>query len=152
MLMVESGWTQDRIAEKVGKAQNTVSQLLCFGRFIIAVRDNHQSGSPGGSIPQNLTEWAFREAWKKAPKKSADGQRHTEAERFEIVRGILELWSTIATSDVVVPPSVSASLATSCDRGSANARNDVDAGDVATCSSVGNGVGGLGDRRRAADR
>ena len=33
-LFARSGWTQQRIAEKVGTTQGRVSHLLCFGRFL----------------------------------------------------------------------------------------------------------------------
>jgi hypothetical protein len=65
MLLLESGWTQERIAEKVGKSKSWADYYLRFARFL----DSHRGGDngtepPRAPIPQNLTERAFREAWK----------------------------------------------------------------------------------------
>lgn len=51
-------WTQQAIADEVGKPQAYVSQLLCFGRFLdfIASGDNLE-------IPEDLTERKFRGSW-----------------------------------------------------------------------------------------
>jgi hypothetical protein len=82
-LMVESGLTQEQIAEIVGCHRTRVHQLLLFGRFIVTSGNNHHIDSPGGSIPSNLTERAFRNAWIRTPKQS-------ETERFKAVRKVLE--------------------------------------------------------------
>ncbi len=55
-LFVECGWTQERIAEKVGKSKMSVSRRLVFGRFLDFVTHGLQTQKP----PENLTERRFR--------------------------------------------------------------------------------------------
>lgn len=72
-LFEECGWTQERIAERMGKSQKWVSNRLLFGRFL-AFRT---SGSNDA-----LTERRFREHWKCT--------KGREEERFEQVAYRLE--------------------------------------------------------------
>lgn len=69
-LFEECGWTQERIAGRMGKTQGWVQKRLCFGRFL---RIN-----PDGINRPDLTERAFRGHWKHAKGKS-------EADRFRAV-------------------------------------------------------------------
>jgi hypothetical protein len=75
-LFVECGWTQERIAGKMGQTQSWVCYRLRFGRFLrIITRCDNSS-----SLPNLLTEGRFRKAWTATHK-----DRHpkeTEAERF----------------------------------------------------------------------
>lgn len=91
LLLIESGWTQERIAAKVGKSQQWVDYQLRFGRFLNYNRGcNTLPDAPAASLSPNLTERAFRDAWSQAPKRTAEGVKHPETERFELVREILE--------------------------------------------------------------
>lgn len=77
-LFEESQWTQQMIADKVGKSQSYTCQLMCFGRFLkfIATGNNHE-------IPSNLTERAFRKYWEQTK-----GRKETR--RFGDVLALME--------------------------------------------------------------
>jgi hypothetical protein len=60
--MAKSGWTQQKIAERIGKDQSWVALTLRFGKFLEHVMT---SGHNTLAIPQNLTERRFREYWNK---------------------------------------------------------------------------------------
>jgi transcriptional regulator with XRE-family HTH domain len=68
-LFRECGWTQERIAKRMGKPQNWVSRRLIFGRFL--------EFTPSGVSVENLTEGRFRNLWK--------ATKGSERERFEQV-------------------------------------------------------------------
>jgi len=90
MLLLESGWTQERIAAKVKKSQSWVMQNLCFARFLNYCHGNNDgSKTPESPIPVTLTERTFRGAWQKTFK-SLDGKRQSEPARFEQAQAILE--------------------------------------------------------------
>jgi hypothetical protein len=58
--LAKSGWTQQKIADHIGKAKSWVCQMLTFGAFL-----NHvfTTGEHNLAIPKNLTESKFREYW-----------------------------------------------------------------------------------------
>jgi hypothetical protein len=58
--LAESGWTQQAIAERIGKSQTWVVFMLTFGRFLDHIIT---SGNNPLSIPANLTERRFRAYW-----------------------------------------------------------------------------------------
>jgi len=67
-----SGWTQEEIAEKVGKSRQWADQRLRFGRFL----ENATSGS-------NLSERAFRGFWEKTDSNTGNERmRFREIERL----------------------------------------------------------------------
>src|SRR6266511_357680 len=82
-LFVACGWTQVRIAGRMGRTQQWVALRLVFGRYLRFTTASCKSSSP----PDSLTEWRFRQAW------SASGKRRkeSEGERFERVRALLAL-------------------------------------------------------------
>jgi hypothetical protein len=91
LLFLESGWTQERIAEKTGKSRPYITQLLCFARFLQCCNCNNHGTEPAQApIPSNLTEGAFRAAWKKSAGKDENDVPRSENKRFEIVQDILE--------------------------------------------------------------
>lgn len=57
-LFNESGWTQERIASKLGKVQRWVSYRLVFGRFLMF----RTTCSKDEITTQSLTEGAFRQS------------------------------------------------------------------------------------------
>jgi hypothetical protein len=60
-LLLESGWTQERIAKKIGKTQQWVAYQLRFAAFLNYYRgSNRRLDALGASIPSTLTERAFR--------------------------------------------------------------------------------------------
>jgi hypothetical protein len=91
MLFLESGWTQERIAQKVGKGIPWVCRMLRFGNFANFARgQNHAPELPQAPIPSNLTERSFRAAWQKSAGKDENGAPRSENKRFEIVQDLLE--------------------------------------------------------------
>src|SRR5262245_38380277 len=64
-LLLECGWTQERIGERLRKSPQRVAQMLRFGRFISTDSRNQRQDTPESAIPSNLTERAFRNAWSK---------------------------------------------------------------------------------------
>ena len=78
-----SGWTQERIAKRVGKSRVWVTYRLQFGSFLhfVTTVTNHK-------LPANLTERRFRGYWEqtKAPK---------EAQRFKQVVEAMEADMTL---------------------------------------------------------
>lgn len=81
-LFKESGWTLERIAEKVRKSFSHVARLMRFGRFL----DFCPSGTKTEKPLENLTERRFRAAWAKT---KATG-KHVEEERFRQALELLE--------------------------------------------------------------
>jgi hypothetical protein len=80
-LFVECGWTQKRIAERMGWSQPKVSLRLVFGRFL------NYYGRNNSKLPtDSLNEWHFREAWKRSGK---GGPKDSEDDRFERVAKLL---------------------------------------------------------------
>jgi hypothetical protein len=82
-LFHRSGWTQEKLAEKEGKNQKTISRWLVFGRFL----DFRPSGPklPNPAFA-NLTERKFRGYWERTDK--AEGKRLDKA-RGRIVMALL---------------------------------------------------------------
>ena len=78
-LFERCGWTQQRIADKVGKSQPRVRQLLTYGRFLA-----FSTTGTNLTIPANLTERAFRSYWEAVPKQAK------EAKRFAAVVTLME--------------------------------------------------------------
>jgi hypothetical protein len=74
---------QVRIAQRMGRSEGWVSRRLLFGRFLHFLSDRQDSFSP----PQTLTEWRFRDHWRKAGKGHA---KETEADRFARVLTLLQ--------------------------------------------------------------
>jgi hypothetical protein len=58
--LADSGWTQEAIAERIGKTHVWVCYYLRFGRFLEHVVTSGYNDPP---IPANLTERTFRTAW-----------------------------------------------------------------------------------------
>lgn len=83
-LLVESGWTQERIAAEIKTSQQHVQRLLLFGRFL----DYTHGCNSGGTPVSGLTERTFRQAWGKTRRDSAD--RDSEKHRFGEVMAILQ--------------------------------------------------------------
>lgn len=83
--LAASGWTQERIAEKIGFHRTRVHQLLLFGRFLDFVTPGN---NPSGIPLSGLNEKVFRRAWSKTRRDSAD--RNNEKHRFEEVVKILQ--------------------------------------------------------------
>jgi hypothetical protein len=77
-LFVECGWTQERIAARVGKKQAWVSNRLRFGRFIQLYYNCNKSEKALG----NVTEGRFRACWAKT--------KGNERERFAQAGKLLE--------------------------------------------------------------
>lgn len=77
-LFEQCGWTQERIAQRMGKRQQWVSYRLIFGRFL----EFTTSGCEHPSCTTNLTERRFREHWKRT--------KGSEKDRFEQVLHALE--------------------------------------------------------------
>ena len=73
-LFVECGWTQERIAQKMGQSQPWVVCRLRFGRFLGFITDSNNSFSPA-----QLAEFRFRQHWAKVGK---GHPKETEAGRF----------------------------------------------------------------------
>lgn len=71
-LFVESGWTQERIAEQIGKSQSWVDQHLRFGRFLNFTTNVVK-------LRANLTEGLFRSLW------DVTDQKLSEQDRFQSV-------------------------------------------------------------------
>lgn len=67
-LFNECGWTQDRIARKMGRKQPWVAKRLCFGRFLSFI----PSGNKNQIDTQSLTERAFRNHWSKTKGKEQE--------------------------------------------------------------------------------
>ncbi len=76
-LFNESGWTQERIAEKVGKSRSWVTLRLTLGRFLSLVTTGHQNQKP----PGNLTERRFRSLYRQT--------KGSESARFQAVADML---------------------------------------------------------------
>jgi transcriptional regulator with XRE-family HTH domain len=77
-LFEASGWTQQAIADKVGKDRSYVARQLLFGRFLRDVPNGHNV-----QIPSNLTERRFRSYWEQTTAKK-------EQKRFEQVLELME--------------------------------------------------------------
>lgn len=60
-LFAESEWSQEQIAEKVGKDRSWVTRHFCFARFLEFVPNGHETEK----LPKNFTERKFREYWDK---------------------------------------------------------------------------------------
>jgi hypothetical protein len=109
LLLLVSGWTQERIAAKVGGSPQWVAQHLSFGEFLDFYRGrNRRLNTPWPSIPPNLTERLFRTAWSKTPKHGPDGKRYSKQERLEQVRGDnrLAMQSPVLSDPVRLPSGV----------------------------------------------
>jgi hypothetical protein len=76
LVHVECGWTQERIAQKVGKKKTWVCYRLRFGAFLAFT-----SGERIKFSTENLTERRFRSCWARTKGK--------EAARFEQVVKLL---------------------------------------------------------------
>jgi hypothetical protein len=81
-LFVACGWTQVRIAQKMGRNQSWVARHLLFGRFLRNMPDRHIHEQ----ALKNVTEWRFRQSW------SASGKRpkEDEEERFARVLALVQ--------------------------------------------------------------
>jgi hypothetical protein len=76
-LFQESGWTQERIAKRVGKSQQWVDKQLRFARFLA-----YYTCSNSQLASEKLTEGSFRRCWGRSRGKS-------EEERFKQVARLL---------------------------------------------------------------
>lgn len=74
-LYIDSGWTQQEIADHTGMSKSWVGYQLCFGRFL--------KFSTNGGNPRNLTERAFRNLWEET------SQEDSEQVRFRAVAAAL---------------------------------------------------------------
>jgi hypothetical protein len=69
-LLAESGWPQQKIADKIKCSQQHVDRMLRFARFLDYTHGcNSPTDPPQASIASNLTERAFRKAWSQASKR-----------------------------------------------------------------------------------
>jgi hypothetical protein len=75
-LFGDCGWTQERIAGRMGQSVMWVCYRLRFGRFIAFYTRCVKSESP----PKSLTEGHFRKKWSEA--KKAAHRKDTEADVF----------------------------------------------------------------------
>jgi len=67
-LFHQCGWTQQRIADKVGKSQNWVCYQLRFGAFLEFITSGDNSTKP----PKNLTERKFRGYYERTTEEKED--------------------------------------------------------------------------------
>jgi hypothetical protein len=81
-LFVECGWTQAKISQRMGRSHQWVSYRLLFGRFLSFSTDRGNLKS----LANPLTEWRFREQWKRSGKRD----KETDEERFARVWDLLE--------------------------------------------------------------
>ena len=77
-LFVQSGWTQERIAEQMGKSQQWVSYRLVFGQFLQFTTDRGK----WTKAPKNLTEWRFRGYFEQTDKDAKEPRRFAEVIRL----------------------------------------------------------------------
>ena len=77
-LFVQSGWTQERIAQRMGKSQQHISRLLLFGRFLVFMPTGHKPMNP----PKNLTERLFRGYFERTEKHPKEARRFAEVLRM----------------------------------------------------------------------
>jgi hypothetical protein len=82
-LFHESKWTQEAIAQKMGKSQNWVCCHLKFGAYLEIIADGYNLKY----APETLTERRFRDAWRAVGKGHA---KETQDGRFERVTCWLE--------------------------------------------------------------
>jgi hypothetical protein len=95
-LFYRSGWTQEAIANRLGKSQTWVSFALCFGRFPSYYNCNNSETAP--PLPPDFNQWRFRQCWDRT-----DG---AEFDRFaEVARLIHEPAPPRRTSLSVPDPS-----------------------------------------------
>jgi hypothetical protein len=80
-LFIECGWTQHKIAERMGWSQTKVARQLLFGRFLGFMPNRHNLES----LAKPLTEWRFRQNWATSGKR----RKETEPERFARVQELL---------------------------------------------------------------
>ena len=83
-LFEKSGWTQQRIADKVGMSRQRVTQLLLFGRFLGFATSGSKLQKPGFEvdITSNLTERRFREYWEATEKQPKEEHRFCEVAKM----------------------------------------------------------------------
>ena len=77
-LFVQSGWTQERIAQRMGKSQQHISRLLLFGRFLVFTPSWCNPMKP----PKNLTEGRFRGYFERTDKTAKEPRRFAEVLRL----------------------------------------------------------------------
>ena len=77
-LFVQSGWTQERIAQRMGKSQQHISRLLLFGRFLVFTPSWCNPMKP----PKNLTEGRFRGYFERTDKTAKEPRRFAEVLRM----------------------------------------------------------------------
>lgn len=75
--LYRSGWTQEKLAEKIGHTQSYIAKMLRFGRYL--------NFSPVGLNPGSLNERQFRRAWEESPDFGGN-----ERQRFMAVQEALE--------------------------------------------------------------
>ncbi len=76
-LFEKSGWTQERIAERMGKTKGWVCLRLTLGRFL-AFTTGKQTEFP----VENLTERRFRGCWALTDKKTSERERFAQTARL----------------------------------------------------------------------
>jgi|SRR5215475_1435956 len=74
-LFHRSGWTQERLAQKEGKAQSWVAQRLRFGRFLNFITTVINEDV----LPRNLTERRFRQFWSEQEKHGGNDRQRFQA-------------------------------------------------------------------------
>jgi hypothetical protein len=82
-LFIECKWTQEKIAQEMGRTQPWVTYRLRFGRYLEIITRSYNSSRPTDS----LTEYHFRKGWSTVAK---EHPKETEAERFGRVAEWLE--------------------------------------------------------------
>ena len=80
-LFVQSGWTQQRIAEKEGRSREWVCKRLRFGRFIDFLGTTVPNGE---KLPVDLSERKFRGFWESTASQKQCAKM-SEEEKFQAI-------------------------------------------------------------------
>lgn len=92
-LFVESGWSQQAIADRIGKSQDWVSKRLRFGRFCEFLNTRVVKKLPG-----SLSEGVFRKYWKKHSPGKSRANTPAETKIFQAIIDDMESQYEITVS------------------------------------------------------